>query len=105
MHLVKILPDHLTERSKFAKECQELTPVNWSSLEHVVDVIETRGGWRLHVSCVPMREQNKKTMREVLFRAGQCAALSSFRVGKCYFYRKRVWFFFTILQKVAEVRE
>ena len=27
------------------------------------------------------------------FQAGQCAALSSFRVGKCYFCRKRVCFF------------
>ena len=27
------------------------------------------------------------------FRAGQCAALSSFRVGKCYFCRKGVFFY------------
>ena len=55
---------------------------------------------RLQVGCVPMRE--KKTMRKgPFFRAGQCAALSSFRVGKCYFCRKRVCVL-QILQKVAE---
>ena len=41
-------------------------------------------GGRLHVSCVPMREQ--KTMRKgIFFRAGQFAVLSSFRVGKMLF--------------------
>ena len=36
---------------------------------------------RLHVNCVPMREQNNDE-KGYFFRAGQCAALSSFRVGK-----------------------
>ena len=48
---------------------------------------------------------NKKTMRKgTFFRAGQCAALSSFRVGKMLFLQEK-GMFFTILQKVAEVRE
>ena len=42
-------------------------------------------GGRLHDSCVPMREQKKNDEKGYFFRAGQCAALSSFRVGKCYF--------------------
>ena len=58
-----------------------------------------RGG-RLLVSCVPMREQ-KNDEKGYFFRAGQYAALSSFRVGKCYFCRKRVCVL-QILQKVAE---
>ena len=41
------------------------------------------GGGRLRVSGVPMREQKKKNDEKgYFFRAGQCAALSSFRVGK-----------------------
>ena len=44
---------------------------------------KSRGG-RLLVSCVPMREQ-KNVEKEYFFRAGQCAALSSFRVGKMLF--------------------
>ena len=36
------------------------------------------------VSCVPMREQ-KNNEKGYFFRAGQCAALSSFRVGKMLF--------------------
>ena len=63
----------------------------------------SRGGGRLEISCVPMCEQ-KNDDKGYFFLAGQCAVLSSFRVGKCYFYRKRVCFF-TILQKVGEVRE
>ena len=70
MHLVKILPDRLTERSKFAKERHESTPVNRSSIEHVVDVNETRGGGRLHASCVPMREQNKNDEKGTFFELG-----------------------------------
>ena len=48
---------------------------------------------------------NKKNMRKrTFFRAGQCAALSSFRGRKnAIFVEKGM--FFTILQKVAEVRE
>ena len=42
----------------------------------------TRG--RLPISCVPMREQ-KNDEKGYFFRAGQCAALSSFRVGKMLF--------------------
>ena len=42
----------------------------------------TRG--RLHVSCVPMREQ-KNVEKGYFFRAGQCAALSSSRVRKIIF--------------------
>ena len=46
---------------------------------------------------------NKKRMRKGTFsRAGWCAALSSFRVGKCCFCRKRACFLQS-LQKVAEV--
>ena len=51
MHFVKILTDRLAERSKLAKECQELTLtlgthksvvfIGSTSLEHVVDVIES----------------------------------------------------------------
>ena len=37
----------------------------------------------------PMREK-KNDEKGYFFRAGQCAALSSFRVEKCYFCRKRV---------------
>ena len=48
-------------------------------------------------SCVPMREQ-KNDEKGYFFRAGQCAVLSSFRVGKCYFCKKRVCFF-TIFTK------
>ena len=37
---------------------------------------------------------NKKNDEKgYFFRAGQCAALSSFRVGKMLFYRKRVFFY------------
>ena len=43
-----------------------------------------RGRGRLLVSCVLMREQ-KKDENSYFFRAGQCAALSSFRVGKMLF--------------------
>ena len=50
--------------------------------------------------CVNKKKNDEKGY---FFRAGQCASLSSFRVGKCYFYRKRVYCF-TILQKVAKVR-
>ena len=42
-------------------------------------------GRRLLVSCVPMREQ-KKMRKGTFFRAGQCAALPSFRVGKMLFF-------------------
>ena len=38
------------------------------------------GGGRLLISCVPMREQKKNDEKGYFFRAGQCAALSSFRV-------------------------
>ena len=50
---------------------------------------------------------NKKTNDEkgYFFRAVQCAALSSFRVGKNAFFVEKGYVFFTILQKVAEVRE
>ena len=45
------------------------------------------GGERLLVSCVPMREQTKiNDEKGYFFRAGQCAALSSFRaLGKMLF--------------------
>ena len=45
--------------------------------------LNARGG-RLLVSCVPMCEQ-KNDEKGYFFRAGQCAALSSFRVGKMLF--------------------
>ena len=55
----------------------------WFLFGEVSSSSGSRGG-RLLVSCVPMREQ--KTMRKgTFFRAGQCAALSSFRVGKMLF--------------------
>ena len=65
---------------------------------------------RLRVSCVPMREQKKNDEKGYFFRAGKCAALSSFSVGKSgYFCRKRVCFFFTSLLKrclvVTELRK
>ena len=41
-------------------------------------------GGRLLVSCVPMREQ-KNDEKGYFFRAGQCAALSSYREGKMLF--------------------
>ena len=41
-------------------------------------------GGRLHVSCVPMHEQ-KNDEKGYFFRAGQCATLSPFRVGKMLF--------------------
>ena len=45
------------------------------------------------VSVVYRCVNKKKTMRKgTIFRPGQCAVLSSFRVGKCYFCRKRVCF-------------
>ena len=51
--------------------------------------------------CVNKKKSDEKGY---FFRAGQCAALSSFRVGKnAIFVEKGM--FFTILQKVAEVRE
>ena len=51
------------------------------------------------VSCVPMREQ-KKTMRKVTFvRAGQCAALSSFRVGKMLFLYEKGMFLTSWLKR------
>ena len=54
--------------------------------------------WSVVYRCV----NKKKTMRKgAFFRAGQCAALSSFRVGKMLFCRKRVCFykFCKMLQK------
>ena len=42
------------------------------------------GGGHLLVSSVPMREQ-KNDEKLYFFRAGQCAALSSFRVAKMLF--------------------
>ena len=45
----------------------------------------------LLVSLVPIREQNQRLER-ILFQAGQCSALSLFRVGKMVFIRKRVCF-------------
>ena len=51
---------------------------------------------------------NKKNDEKgYFFRAGQCAALSSFRVGKMLFLygNWKGYIFFTILQKVAKVRE
>ena len=55
---------------------------------------------RLRVSCVPMRQQ-RHDEKGYFFRAGQCAALSSFRVGKMLILlsEKRVFFFFTSLLK------
>ena len=42
---------------------------------------------RLLVSCVMMREKEKKNDEKgYFFRAGQCAALSSFRIGKMFFF-------------------
>ena len=39
---------------------------------------------------------NKNNLKGYFFRAGQCAALSSFRVGKMLFlYEKGIFFFFT----------
>ena len=61
----------------------------------------SRGGCLL-VSCVPMREQ--KNDEKGFFRVGQCAALSSFRVGKMLFCRKRVCVL-QILQKGCRIRE
>ena len=46
----------------------------------------------------------KNDEKGYFFRAGQCAALSSFKVGKNAVFVK-TGMFFTILQKVAEVRE
>ena len=43
------------------------------------------GGGGLLVSCVPMREQKKNDEKGYFLRAGQCAALSLFRVGKMLF--------------------
>ena len=46
-------------------------------------IAKTRG--RLHVSCVPMREQKKNDEKGYFFSSWACAALSSFRVGKMIF--------------------
>ena len=51
-----------------------------------------RGGGRLLVSFVPMREQ-KNDEKGFFFRAGQCAALSSFRVGKMLFFVGKMYVF------------
>ena len=61
------------------------------------------GGGRLLVSCVPMREQ-KNDEKGYFFRAGQCAAVSSFREGKILFLKEKCMFL-QILQKVVEARE
>ena len=49
------------------------------------------GGHSL-VSSVPMRDQKNDEKRVLFFQEGQCAALTSFRVGKCRFCGKRVCF-------------
>ena len=76
---------------------------------HLIDSgIGPRGGHSL-VSSVPMRDQKKKkkkkkkkTMRKgTFFQEGQCAALTSFRVGKMSFLWKK-GIFFTILLKRCE---
>ena len=41
----------------------------------------------------------------LFFRAGQCAALSSFRVGKCYVWGERVAYVFTNLTQDCEISE
>ena len=41
-----------------------------------------------------MREQKKNDEKGYFFRAGQCAALSSFRVGKMLFLKEKVCVFF-----------
>ena len=64
------------------KDCQfGVSPVNYCP------------GGRLHVSCVTMREQ-KKTMRKAFFRAGHCAALLTFRVGKNAIFIVKGLFFY-----------
>ena len=45
------------------------------------------------VSCVPIREQKKNDEKGYFFRAGQCAALSSFRVGKMLFLLEKGIYF------------
>ena len=46
------------------------------------------------LNCVPMREK-KTTRKGIFFQAGQCAVLSSYRLGKCcFFVEKRVCFFY-----------
>ena len=50
------------------------------------------GGGQSLVSSVPMRDQ--KTMRKgTFFQEGQCAALTSFRVGKMSFLWKKGVFY------------
>ena len=66
------------------------------------------GGVGLLVSCVH-RCVNKKTTRKGTFFELDCAQrchhfILSFRVGKMLFLKEK-GIFFTILQKVAEVRE
>ena len=39
------------------------------------------------------KKKKKNTLRQAFFQAWQCAALSSFRVGKWYFSEKRVCFY------------
>ena len=48
---------------------------------------------RLHVSCVPMHEQ-KNDEKGYFFQAGQCAALSSFRVGKNAIFVEKGYVFY-----------
>ena len=57
------------------------------------------------VSCVPMREQKKKTMRKgTFFQAGQCAALSSFRVGKMLFFLGKGYVFYKFFKRLQNKR-
>ena len=94
------------ERQKREKNTHDIRQLLF--LQHISGLIcylnlcndcRPRGG-RLLVSCVPMCEQ-KNDEKGYFFRAGQCAALSPFKVGKSYFCRKRVCVL-QMLQKVAE---
>ena len=58
------------------------------------------GGGHSLVSSAPMRDQ-KNDEKGYFFQEGQCAALTSFRVGKMSFLWKK-GMFFTILLKLCE---
>ena len=54
--------------------------------------MNSRGGALACQLCTDARTKKKNGEKGGFFLAGQCAALSSFRVGQCYFCRKRVCF-------------
>ena len=55
------------------------------------------------VSCVPMREK-KNDEKGYFFQAGQCAALSSFRVGKMLFFVRKRYVFYKVYKGCGSKR-